>query len=265
MPPRPLAPTPTTDIAQGESPEDVHPIRLARILAERWAGLSESAREVILNELTDGGIISTNRKSASPVEQFVKLATGKEEVADLKMEVIRTRLKMSEARYAGPLDLVDLLSLIVELAGHVGSLGDLLATVWSAWHSLSHSNRIQPSAPSRRPIIEHLRDNLDGRPSGDLGHALRDQLTAARLLIAILSGLGQGSQAFARDLFNTLDPDSIMRDVRKSRAGRTPTSDELWARYKQLSNSMTPGEIEHQLQHHIVEAAETFFQAVHRS
>ncbi len=93
---RPPPPPPTTDIVPGESPEDVHPIRLARILAEKWSTLTESAREVIREELADGGVIppaSAKKVSASAVEQFVKLPTGHEDMADLKMEVMRTRLK----------------------------------------------------------------------------------------------------------------------------------------------------------------------------
>jgi hypothetical protein len=267
MPTRPPPPPPTTDIVPGESPEDVHPIRLARILAEKWSTLTESAREVIREELVDGGVIapaSAKKSSASAVEQFVKLPPGQEDIADLKMEVLRTRLKMNEARYAGALNLVDLLGLLAELTGHTASLGDLLSTVWGAWHTLSRSTRLQPSSASRRPLIEHLRESLDARPGGDLNHALKDQLTAARLLIAILSGLGQGSQNFAREISKFLDPDVIYREMRQSRGGRTPTPEDLWSRYKQLSNSLTPGEIEHLLQKHIVEAAEAFFHAVHR-
>ncbi len=262
MPPH-QAPVPKSNSGPIEEVEDIHPIRLARMLGEKWASLTESARDVCLAELIEGGVIAPPTAQAAPVEQFVKLPPGSEDRAELKMEIVRTRLKMHETRYAGPLDLIDLLGLLVELAGHVTVLGDLLATVWPAWRELSRSQKLQPSAASRVPLVNHLRDNLDGRPGGDLNSALRDQLTAARLLIAILSGLGQGSQAFARECSQFIDPETIQRELRKAR-GRAPTTEEMWARYKQLSNTLTPNEIEHRLQQHIVTAAETFFHAVHR-
>lgn len=243
--------------------EEIHPIRLARMLGEKWAGLTDSAREVCLAELIEGGVIEPSKPQTSPLEQFVKLPAGSEDKAELKMEVLRTRLHMHHARYAGPLDLLDVLGLLVELAGHVGVLGEMLSTVWPAWHGLSRSTRLQASAASRQPMLSHVRDALDGRPVGDLASALRDQHTAARLLIAILTGLGQGSQAFARECSQFIDPENIHRELRKAK-GRAPTVEEMWGRYKQLSNSLTPGEIEHRLQQHIVTAAEAFFHAAHR-
>ena len=260
MPPRPAPAAPADSEA---SEEEIHPIRLARMLGEKWAGLTDSAREVCMAELIEGGVIEPPKAQTSPVEAFVKLPPGSEDLAELKMEVLRTRLKMHESRYNGPLNLLDVLGLLVELVGQVSLLGDLLSTVWPAWRELSRSARLQPSTASRQPLVHHLRNSLDGHPGAELTQALRDQQTAARLLVAILSGLGQGSQAFARECSQFIDPENIQRELRKAR-GRVPTTDEMWARYKQLSNSLTPNEIEHRLQQHIVTAAEAFFHAVHR-
>ena len=258
-----MPPKPSPASGSGDSEEEIHPIRLARMLGEKWADLTESAREVCLAELVEGGVITPPAPQVSPVEAFVKLPPGSEDLAELKMEVLRTRLKMHEARYTGPLDLLDVLGLLVELAGQVSLLGDLLSTVWPAWRELSRSAKLQPSAASRLPLEHHLRNTLDGHPGTELTQALRDQQTAARLLVAILSGLGQGSQAFARECSHFIDPENIQRELRKTR-GRAPTAEEMWTRYKQLSNSLTPNEIEHRLQQHIVTAAEAFFHAVHR-
>ncbi len=263
MPPRATPAPPPSEPQPPEPLDEIHPIRLARMLGEKWSGLSESAREVCMAELIEGGVLAPRVEKKSPVEQFVKLPPGQEERAELKMEVMRTRLKMNEARYSGPLDLLDVLGLLADLAGHVSVLGGMLSTVWPAWHGLARNARIQPSATSRLPLMDQLRDALDGRPTGDLACALRDQHTAARLLIAILSGLGQGSQAFARECSQFIDPEGIQRELRKSK-GRTPTVEEMWARFKQLSNLLSPSEIEHRLQQHVITAAETFFHAAHR-
>lgn len=247
----------------GEAEDDIHPIRLARMLGEKWKDLSPSAREVCLAELTEGGVIAPPVVQKSVVEDFVTLPAGSEDLAELKMDILRTRLGMHDSRFNGPLPLLDVLSLLVELAGQVALLGDMLSTVWPAWRELSRSARLQPSAASRQPLAHHLRSSLDGRPGGELSQALRDQQTAARLLIAILSGLGQGSQAFARECSQFIDPENIQRELRKAR-GRPATVEEMWARYKQLSNSLTPNEIEHRLQQHIITAAEAFFHAAQR-
>lgn len=233
------------------------------MLGEKWQGLSERDRSACLAELKEAGVMAPPAERISPIEAFVKLAPGSEDLAELKMEVMRTRLKMDESRHSGPLDLLNILGLLVELAGQASLLGDLLSTVWPAWRELSRSARLQPSAASRVPLGQHLRNSLEGRSGADLINALRDQQTAARLLVAILSGLGQGSQAFARECSQFLDPETIQRELRKAR-GRPPTVEEMWARYKQLSLSLTPNELEHRLQLHIVNAAEAFFHAVHR-
>jgi len=176
------------------------------------------------------------------------------------MEVLRLQLKMHARRNPGPLNLVEVLGLLVELTSHANSLGEMLSTVWAAWHGLSRSSRLQPSSASRQPMLKHLQDALDGRPGGDLTAALKDQASAARLLIAILTGLGQGVNAFAQECSRFIDPEEIQRELRKVR-GRPPTVEERWARYKQLSLSLTPGEIERRLHQHVVNAAEAFFHA----
>lgn len=267
---RPPPPPPTTDLVPGESPEDVHPIRLARILAEKWANMSESTREVVLEELAEGGVIAaqTSTKSAKPseVERFVTLATNSEDEAELKMEILRTQMRMADGRFSGPLGLVEMLSLLSDLAGHAQSMGDMLATVWSAWQSLAKNKRIGPSAPSRRHLMENLREHLhSGSSHSEVAPALKDQMAAARLLIAILSGLGQGSQRFAQDFYRHLDPDKIHQELRQARGGKPPSAEDLWNRYKQLSDALTPSEIEDLLLKRIIEAAEVFFHATHRT
>lgn len=267
MPPRPPPPPPTTDLLPGESLEDVHPIRLARILAEKWASLPDATKEVIWEELADGGVMAAPINTGSGggsavVETLMSLPTAQERLAEQNMAELRSLLKVSP----GPLPLADTLQVLTTLSAHLGTLGQMLAVVWSAWRStLEGDKRIQPSAASRRPILEHLRERLDGLPdSGDLTLALRDQLAAGRLLIAILSGLGEGSLKFASAFSRHLDPDMIVQELRKSRGGRAPSAEDLWNRYKQLANAMTPSEIEHQLRQHVVEAAETFFHKAHR-
>lgn len=267
---RPPPPSPTTDLVPGESPEDVHPIRLARILAEKWAHMSESTRQVVLEELEDGGVVATKAVStpASPsaVERFVHLPVGVEDDAELKMEILRTQMKMADGRFAGPLSLAEVLSLLSDLAGHVQGMGDMLATVWSAWQNLAKNKRIAPTASSRRHFMEHIREYIHAGPGrNELGPVLKDQMAAARLLIAILSGLGQGSQRFAQDFYKHLDPDRMHQELRHARGGRPPSAEELWNRYKQLSNALTPSEIEDLLLKRVVEAAEVFYHATHRS
>ena len=281
---RPPPPPPTTDLVPGESPEDVHPIRLARILAEKWGDMSEGTRRVVLDELTEGGVSlpsaapsppaakphdlppdtaqdkSPAEPSSSAIDRFLRLPQGAEDDADLKMEVMRTQMRMADGRFTSPLNLVDLLSLFSDLAGHAMSLGDMLNTVAAAWQNLTKNKRIGPSATARRPLLDHLRESLQGGEAPELHPALHDQVEAVRLLVALLIGLGQGSQAFANNVYHHLDPDKIFHELRKAR-GRTPTSEELWNRYKQISNSLTPREIESQLLNRIVDSVETLYHA----
>lgn len=266
MRPRPLPPPPTTDLLPGEAPEEVHPIRLARILAEKWAALPDATKQVVWGELADGGVmaapVNTEGGGSAAIESLLSLPPSEERSAEKEMAQLRALLKLN----AGPLPLADTLRLLTTLSAHLSTLGRMLAVVWSAWRStLDGDKRIQPSAASRRPILEYLRERLDGLPdSGDLALALRDQEAAGRLLIAILSGLGEGSLKFSTALSRHLDPDTIVQELRKSRGGRAPTAEDLWNRYKQLANTMTPSEIEHQLRECIVEAAETFFHMAQR-
>lgn len=266
---RPPPPPPTTDLVPGESPEDVHPIRLARILAEKWAEMSESTREVVLEELAEGGMVAapTAAKPARPseVERFVALPPASEDEAELKMEILRTQMRMADGRFNGPFKLAEMLGLLSDLAGHTQGMGEMLATVWGAWQSLAKNKRIGPSAPSRRHLMENLREYLHSGPGhSELAPALKDQMAAGRLLIAILSGLGQGSQRFAQDFYRHLDPDKIHQELRQARGGKAPSTEDLWNRYKQLSDTLTPSEIENLLLKRIVEAAEVFFHAAHR-
>lgn len=275
---RPPNPPPTTGLVPGEQPEDVHPIRLARILAEKWAELPDATRQVVLEELVDGGLFaSTPATGASPstgsgridtahkVDKYVKLSPEREDVADLKMAIIRSELKMPPAAQNEPLDLVEMLGLLAALTKHVGALGDMLNTVWDAWQNLQGDKRIQPSSNTRRSILELLRESLTRSESAAaLAAALKDQNSAARLFIAILSGLGQGSQAFSSSLSKYLDPDTVVQEVRKSRGGRPPSPEDLWNRYRQLGDSLTPNEIEHRLLQQVVDAAETFYHAAQR-
>lgn len=228
------------------------------MLAAVWANVPENQREVCLEELAVGGVIAP--PPPAPVESLVTLRPGYEDTADVKLEVMKTKLQMHSARHGGPLDLVHTLGLITELAGHVAALGDLLASVWPLWHGLSRSTRLQPSPASKIPMAQHLRDFLVGQNQGNLQHALRDQQMAARLLVAVVSGLGKGGQAFAKECSKVIDPDMIQQELRIAR-GRMPSADDLWQRYCQLSNVLSPGEIEHRLTQHIVSAAEAFFNA----
>lgn len=262
---RPPNPPPTTGLVPGEAPEEVHPIRLARILAEKWQELPEATRKVVLDELADGGVLSplpASSPTAAKTNKFIQCAPEQEDVADLRMAIIRSELKMPASAQSEPLDLVEVLGLLAALTKHVSALGDMLNTAWGAWQNLEGDKRIQPSSPSRRPIIELMRENLDRGESGAaVAAALRDQLAAARLLIAIVSGLGQGSQAFASSFSRFLDPDTVVQEVRKSRGGRAPAAEDLWNRYRQLGDSLTPSEIEHRLLQQVVEAAEAFYHA----
>jgi hypothetical protein len=261
---RPPPPQPTSKLVPGESLEEVHPIRLARILSDQWQSLPETTRGVILEELVEGGVLqsaTTGPATASKIDKFVRLAPEQEDIADRKMQNIRTQLKMQD----GPLDLVEVLSLLTALADHLSTLHSMLYTVWGAWQNLKGDKRIQPTAASRRPIIECLRESLHQiSDSGELTAALHDQIAAARLLIAILSGLGQGSQAFAKTLSDRLAPDAVLQSERKSRGVRSPSAEDLLNRYHQLCSSMTPSEIEHNLLLQVVEIAETFYHASKR-
>jgi len=264
MPPRPPPPPPTTDLLPGESPEEVHPIRLARILAEKWASLPDATKEVIWEELAEGGVMTApvHTTGGSVIETLVNLPPAQERLAEQKLAELRALLKIND----GPLPLADTLELLSALSSHLGKLGQMLTVVWSAWRStLEGDKRIQPSGASRKPILEHLRERLDGLPdSGDLTLALRDQQAAGRLLIAILSGFGEGSLKFASAFARHLDPDTIVQELKQSRGGRAPTAEDLWNRYRQLANALTPSEIEHQLRENVVEAAETFFHKAQR-
>ena len=246
--------------AAAASPDErIHPIRLARMLAACWQSLPENQKAVCMEELQEGGVMPLP-EMASPLADRVHVEPGREAVADLKLELLRTKLQMADAEHAGPLDLIQMLNLLIELAGHLKNVGDILATVWPAWQGLAKRSRVHPSQTVPQPLTHHLRDYLDGRPQGTLNAALRDQVTAARLLVAILGGIGQGGQAFARDCSRHFDPSEIRQQVRSSR-GRPPTPEECWQRFEQLANRLSPGELEQQLLQQIAAAAESLFHA----
>lgn len=239
--------------------ERIHPIRLARMLADCWSALPENQKAVCMEELQEGGVMPL--PPISPLEDRVELPPGREAVADLKLEMLRTKLQMADAEHSGPIDLIQLLNLLIELTGHMKNVGDVLATVWPAWQGLARRSRVQPSPASQIPIAHHLRDYLDARPHTGLNAALRDQITAARLLVAILGGIGQGGQAFARDCSRHFDPSEIRQQARSAARGRPPTAEECWQRFEQLANRLSPAELEQQLLQQIAAAAESLFHA----
>jgi len=245
--------------ASASSDERIHPIRLARMLAACWNSLPENQKVICMEELQEGGVMPIPAPPSS-LEDRVQIEPGREPVADLKLEMLRTKLQMADAEHAGPVNFIQLLNLIIDLVGHLKSMGDVLATVWPAWQELARRSRIQPSQATRQSLTHHLRDYLDGKQQSALNAALRDQLTAARLLVSILGGIGQGGQGFARDCSRHFDPSEIRQQARASR-GRPPTAEECWQRFEQLANRLSPGELEQQLLQQIAAAAESLFHA----
>lgn len=241
------------------SDERIHPIRLARMLAECWSSLPDNQKAVCMEELQEGGVMPL--PVPSPLESRVKLDSGREAVADLKLEMLRTKLQMADADHGAPVNLVQLLNLVIELIGHLKNMGDLLNTVWPAWQGLARRSRVQPSSAAQQALLRHVREFLEGRSTAGLSAVMRDQMTAARLLMSILGGIGQGGQIFAKDCTRHFDPSEIRQQARSVARGKPPTAEECWQRFEQLANRLSPAELEQQLLQQIAAAAESLFQA----
>jgi hypothetical protein len=237
------------------SPED-----LARQLAAEWPSLDSEQRSAIEATLSAAGIIK--KQVDRPARILGGLVTAdqmREQMAILKIEVLKARLEIDDVDAVRPIDLYWVFSLLDTLLQHSDQMDRRLAAIWPLWKKLAPSSRIQSPA-GRSALTQAQRDFLGGTDRDGLDRELSAHEEAVRLMVAVVSALGAGGRSFATQLCHTLAPEVIMRDARNARLRGNP-QEAAWARYEQICNDLTPPAIEQLMRDAIAQSAEELYRS----
>lgn len=237
---------------------------LAAELANMWRKTSSDERSRSLSILARAGISGSSDASDQLDSCLAELHPEDYDCTALKVDILRSMLGMEDADSASPLDLQKVFTVLKILVDLSLEADDIAATTGRLWADLCRSagrdSRIGIGA-SAKVTAAALRDGLEKGEMSALDASVRgqrEQKSAVRLLIALAMGIGQGGGKFARELTKQLAPENIAEEVRKSGA---VSPERCWKRYEYLSNQLTPSQIEYQLLHSIVSAAEQLFAA----
>lgn len=237
------------------SPDD-----LASRLTDAWGSLDAEQKARIEATLTAAGIV---RK---PVERPARLAGGlvgmdqtREQMAVLKIEVLKARLEIDDLDSVRPLDLYWVFSLMDVLLQHTEQMDRLVATIWPIWKKLAPASRIQ-SPPGRSVLVQAMREFLTGVDRENLDKQLTAHESGVRLMVAIVSAIGAGGRNFASQLTHIQAPENIMKEARAARL-RGNAAEAAWTRFEQISNDLTPTALEQMLRDAIAHAAEELFRS----
>lgn len=237
------------------SPED-----LATQLAESWAALDGDQKSRIEAKLTAAGIIrKTAERPSRLAGGLVAMDPGREQMAVLKIEVLKARLEIDDLDSVRPLDLYWVFSIMDVLLQHTEQMDRLVSTIWPLWRKLAPSSRIQ-SPPGRSVLVQAMRDFLTGQDRESLDKQLTSHESAVRLMVAIVSAIGAGGRNFASQLGHAQAPEHIMREARNARV-KGNAQEAAWTYYEQLSNDLTPQVLENMLRDAIAHAAEELFRS----
>lgn len=236
------------------------PDELASQLADAWGKLDGEAKARIEGKLADAGIVRKAVERPSRMAGgLVSMDQAREQMAVLKIEVLKARLEIDDVDSMRPLDLYWIFSLMDVLLQHTDQMDRLVSTIWPIWKKLSPSSRIQ-SPQSRSMLVQALREFLTGQDRESLDRQFATQESAVRLMVAVVSAIGAGGRNFAAQLCHHLAPENILREARSAKL-RGNAQEAAWARYEQLSNDLTPGSIEQMLRNAIAHATEELFRS----
>jgi hypothetical protein len=237
------------------SPED-----LATQLAESWATLDGDQKSRIEARLTAAGVIRKAVERPSRIAGgLVAMDAGREQMAVLKIEVLKARLEIDDLDSVKPLDLYWVFSIMDVLLQHTEQMDRLVSTIWPMWKKLAPASRIQ-SPPGRSILVQAMRDFLTGVDRESLDKQLSTHESAVRLMVAIVSAIGAGGRNFASQLSHAQAPEHIMREARNARL-KGNAQEAAWAYFEQLSNDLTPAALENMLREAIAHAAEELFRS----
>ena len=237
---------------------------LATDLANMWRKTPPEERSRSLSMLARAGISGSAQETAQSDGCLAELQPEDYDRTALKVDILRSMLGMEDADSASPLDLQKVFSVLKILVDLSLEADDIAATTGRLWADLCRSagmdSRIGIGASSKVTAAA-LRNGLEKGEMSALDASVRgqrEQKSAVRLLIALAMGIGQGGGKFAKELTRQLAPETIAEEVGKSGA---VSPERCWKRFEYLSNQLTPSQIEYQLLHSIVSAAEHLFAA----
>jgi hypothetical protein len=237
------------------SPED-----LATQLADAWSKLDGEQKAAIEAKLTAAGVIRKEApRPARMAGGLVGMEQAREQMAVLKIEVLKARLEIDDVDSVRPLDLYWVFSLMDVLLQHTEQMDRLAATIWPIWKKLAPSSRLQ-SPTGRSVVVQAAREFLTGVDRENLDRQLSGQESALRLMVAIISAIGAGGKNFAQQLTHLLAPENIARDAKAAKL-RGNTQEAAWTRYEQVSNDLTVGTLEQMLRDAVAHAGEELFRS----
>jgi hypothetical protein len=236
------------------------PESLAAQLAAAWSGLDGEQKSKVEAALAAGGIVrKAAERPARIAGGLVGMEQSREQMAVLKIEVLKARLEIDDVDSVRPLDLYWVFSLMDVLLQHIEQLDRLSATIWPIWKKLAPASRIQ--SPAGRSVLgQSMREFLTGVDRENLDKQLSTHESAIRLMVAIVSAIGAGGRNFAQQLCHLLAPENIMRDARNAKL-RGSAAEAAWTRYEQLSNDLTPAALEQMLRDAVAHAGEELFRS----
>ena len=214
------------------------PEEMATQLAENWSRLDGEQKSRIEAKLTAAGVIRKEAPRPSRMAGgLVGMEAAREQMAVLKIEVLKARLEIDDVDSVRPLDLYWVFNLMDVLLQHTEQMDRLAATIWPIWKKLAPSSRIQPPT-GRSIVVQAAREFLTGVDRENFDRQLSSQESALRLMVAIISAIGAGGKNFAQQLCHLLAPENIASDAKAAKLrGNAPEG--AWVRYEQVSNDLT--------------------------
>ncbi len=200
-----------------------------------------------------GKMPSSPGMANAPLPAFLTLPPACVDEAELKCEVLRSRLEMEDAELNVPLDVRRLLGVLSDLVAHLLEVDTCLKAVAPAWRGMARAADVQEhvfdTSAGQPPLIELLRDTLLDPARSRLSNALRGQRKAARLCIALFSAIRGSVSEVAKEISRDCDHQKIVKDV-KARI-RTPTTEDYWNAVVEKGNKLVPSVVESSLLKHI--------------
>ena len=237
------------------SPED-----LAAQLADVWDSLDAERKANIEAKLTAAGVIRKEAPRPSRVAGgLVAMDPAREQMAVLKIEVLKARLEIDDVDSVRPIDLYWVFSLMDVLLQHTEQMDRLAGTIWPIWKKLAPSSRIQSPA-GRSVVVQAAREFLTGVDRENLDRQLSAQEAALRLMVAVISAIGTGGKNFAQHLCHVLAPENLARDAKAARL-RGNAQEAAWTRFEQVANDLTVSALEQMLRDAVAHAGEELFRS----
>lgn len=221
--------------AETESPEpraEESPEELIERFLELVQLMEGEQREAVMAKLQKEGLVPSAESGGARLDSSTE-GLSLPEPAEKALQYLMRRLGVDK------LDLTRTLKLMVLLVDQAGGSDTL---TWNTWRVVA------PESAYRRPC--DLRKEMAKYVSGErevTGVEMKKNFEALRrLMAALIAGVGQVGNQFARSHLARFSPEAIETHVEMEGGGLLSTREvKYWARFVELSRELDPNHIEH--------------------